>query len=282
RSSDLRPDKLDNNRALDNYRFYANLHTRLFPYIYTYAKASSETGLPIMRPLVLLHQNDPAVRGVNHTYYFGNELLVAPVIELSPLDPTDATKTRRDLAKAKRNIRLPEGGWYDYWTNELHGGGQVVEWTNPHLPEEPHSKLPVFVRQGAIVPMLLSDLDTLCDANYVDSTSVRALEKDPGLLFLIYPDRKSSFTIYDGTNVECEENGTSTAVTLSSFARPMGMNVFAATKPAAVKLNGVSLSGPLKFNQFEASASGWWYDAPFKVVRLKFLHAGGESNLVLS
>src|SRR5208283_5623912 len=34
------------NDALDNYRFYAALHTRLFPYLYTYAKQSEQTGLP--------------------------------------------------------------------------------------------------------------------------------------------------------------------------------------------------------------------------------------------
>ena len=47
------------NRALANYKFYATLHTRLYPYIYTYAKQSSETGLPIIRPLVLIHPDDP-------------------------------------------------------------------------------------------------------------------------------------------------------------------------------------------------------------------------------
>ena len=49
----------DNNRALANYQFYATLHSRLFPYLYTYAKQSSETGVPILRPLVLIHQDDP-------------------------------------------------------------------------------------------------------------------------------------------------------------------------------------------------------------------------------
>ena len=41
-------------QALANYQFYARLHTRLFPYIYTYATLASTTGLPIIRPLVLM------------------------------------------------------------------------------------------------------------------------------------------------------------------------------------------------------------------------------------
>ena len=67
------------NRALDNYAFYATLHTRLFPYIYTYAKQSNQTGLPIIRPLVLIHPDDPKTFGIQHAYYFGADLLVAPV-----------------------------------------------------------------------------------------------------------------------------------------------------------------------------------------------------------
>src|SRR5712664_3929699 len=34
--------------ALNNFRFFAQLHTRLFPYIYTYARQASTTGLPII------------------------------------------------------------------------------------------------------------------------------------------------------------------------------------------------------------------------------------------
>ena len=60
-------------QALDNYRFYARLHTQLFPYIYTYAKRASIDGLPIIRPLVLMAQDDPNTFGLRHVYHFGNE-----------------------------------------------------------------------------------------------------------------------------------------------------------------------------------------------------------------
>ncbi len=44
--------------ALANYVTYANLHSQLFPYIYTYAMEASIDGLPLIRPLVLLNQTD--------------------------------------------------------------------------------------------------------------------------------------------------------------------------------------------------------------------------------
>src|SRR5579862_5226952 len=65
--------------ALANYVTYANLHSQLFPYIYSYAQQANATGVPIIRPLVLLYQTDPNVYGVQHTYQFGNEFLVAPM-----------------------------------------------------------------------------------------------------------------------------------------------------------------------------------------------------------
>src|SRR5205809_416655 len=87
--------------ALDNFRVFSRLHTRLLPYLYTYAKEASTTGIPIIRPLVLLHQTDPKTFGIAHTYFFGNEFLVAPIT-------TNATT---------RQVYLPAGQWIEFWTN---------------------------------------------------------------------------------------------------------------------------------------------------------------------
>ena len=100
--------------ALENYRAFARLHISLFPYIYSYAKLAADTGVPIIRPLVLMNQRDPNTYGLGHTFLFGNELLVAPFIA--------ANATQRD-------VYLPPGGWYDYWTNRRFEGGRVVTWT---------------------------------------------------------------------------------------------------------------------------------------------------------
>ena len=143
------------NRALAHFAFYARLHTRLFPYLATYAKQSAETGLPIMRPLVLMHPDDPRTFPVRHTYYFGADLLVAPVIE------PNATE---------RRVYLPEGEWFDFWTNERQVGKRDVTWRNPGTPDPPASKIPVYVRSGAILPLLLGDdVETLCDPSYVNN-----------------------------------------------------------------------------------------------------------------
>jgi alpha-glucosidase (family GH31 glycosyl hydrolase) len=88
-------------------------------------------GLPIIRPLVLLHPDDPDTFDIADEYCFGNEFLVAPII-------TPNANTRE--------VYLPEGNWFDFWTNARHSGKQTITWTNNN-----QSQLPLFVREGAIV-----------------------------------------------------------------------------------------------------------------------------------
>jgi alpha-D-xyloside xylohydrolase len=255
----------DANRALDNYRFYATLHTRLFPYLYTYAKQSEETGLPIMRPLVLMHQDDPSALGVQHTYYFGGDLIVAPVIE------PNATQ---------RRIYLPEGNWFDFWTNEQHAGRQTITWKNPAQPDEPKSKIPVFVRSGAIVPFILGDdVQTLCDANYVNNAGV--MTWDGGLEVRIYPAGTSRFTVFDGTEVNSVEGAGPTSVTIASPSpRPVLLRILA-PRPAAVRRDGTALPEAASSAAFEAANVAWRFDTAPGFVLVKFSHPGGTIRITL-
>ncbi|MEY2537204.1 MAG: alpha-D-xyloside xylohydrolase [Verrucomicrobiota bacterium] len=244
--------------ALANYVSYAKLHSQLFPYIYTYAKEASVDGLPIIRPLVLLNQTDAALVGVQHTYYFGNELLVAP------MNAADSTS---------RNVQLPAGNWYDYWTNAKYVGGQNLAWSNGDT-----TKMPLFVRESAIVPMLLHVPQTLCDANYVNNSNIAAI--DNALQFLVYPGPSTaSFTIYDGTTAQCAVAGTVTTLTLSSITRPVVFKVFAVTSPAGVERNGLRLPHLATQNAFDAAAFGWFYDSGAKFLYAKFQHAGGGATV---
>ena len=104
--------------------------------------------MPIIRPLVLMNQRDPNTYGLGHTFLFGNELLVAPF--LAP----NATQ---------RDVYLPPGGWYDYWTNRRFEGGRVVTWSGTG------AQLPLFAREGAIIPLISPEVQTLVDARAPDS-----------------------------------------------------------------------------------------------------------------
>lgn len=243
-------------QALRNFQFFADLHTRLFPYIYTYAKIASTTGLPIIRPLVLLNQTDPNTFTLDHTYQFGNELLVAPVIT------PNATA---------RQLYLPAGNWIDFFTNERHPGGQNLNWTNTN-----EEQFPVFVRDGGIVPMLLNSPRTLNGANYVNNPAVKT--PDDGLLFLVYPAGSYRFTVHDGTEIECDALGGGTNITLSSIPRPVELKIRSG-EPAAVLRDGTALQKFATAGQFDASNSGWRADAAGGFVFVKFDHAGGKTTI---
>jgi alpha-D-xyloside xylohydrolase len=242
--------------ALQNYVFFARLHTRLFPYIYTYAKQASDSGLPIIRPLVLLNQNDANTVSLQHTYLFGNEFLVAPMVTPN----SDA-----------RQVYLPAGNWFDFWTNQRHAGGQNINWTNNQ-----QSQMPLFVREGAIVPMLLTEVQTLCDTNYVNNPNIKT--PDSGLQFWIYPGQKSQFTVYDGTDIQCEAAGGNVTVTLSSSARAVLLQVLA-IEPTSVTQNGALLPKLSTGAQIVAATTGWHADSQAGLVFIKFPHAGGVTKI---
>jgi alpha-D-xyloside xylohydrolase len=255
----------DHNRALENYRFYATLHTRLFPYLYTYAKQSRDTGLPILRPLVLLHPDDPATVTLQHTYYFGGELIVAPVF---------------DVNANKRQVYLPEGTWFDFWTNERHTGNQTIDWTNPAQPDVPKSKIPVFVRNGAIVPLILGDdVQTLCDANYVNNSAI--VTWADGLDVRIYPSGSSRFTIFDGTDIQFDSGARGKSVTVNSAtARPILLRILS-PKPAEIRRDGAAVTEFAAQAPFDAAPEGWQFDAARGVVLIKFNHPSGTTGLTL-
>ena len=246
-------------QALDNFRFYTRLHTQLFPYIYTYAKLAGTAGLPIIRPLVLMAQDDANTFALRHVYHFGNEILVAPILE-----PNAVT----------RQIYLPQGAWFDFWTNVRHAGGQTITWTD----QDP-TRIPVLIREGSIVPMLLNETDTLCDGNYINNPTIRTLSD--GLKFLIYPARSSAFTLFDGTEVRCVVQGPTLTITITVGAQPILLQVHTRL-PTSVTRDGSAIPHAANQAAFDAAPSAWQVDAATQSILVKSAHNGGSSAIQLS
>jgi alpha-D-xyloside xylohydrolase len=243
--------------ALQNYQFFARLHTRLFPYIYSYAKQASDTGLPIIRPLVLLNQADTNTFALLHTYLFGNEFLVAPMITPN--------------ANA-RQVYLPAGNWFDFWTNQQHAGGQNINWTNNQ-----QAQMPLFVREGAIIPMLSSEVDSLCDANYLNNAKIKT--PGSGIHFLVYPSGSSHFVVYDGTDIQCEAAAGKLTVTLSSVNRAVLLQVLT-KEPGSVTHDGTPIPKLATAAQLDVAATGWRVDSQTKFILIKFQHTGGITKII--
>jgi alpha-D-xyloside xylohydrolase len=116
--------------TLSIFRKYAQLRYRLLPYIYAAARRAPE-GAPLARPLVFDYPADPATWHVDDEYLLGPDLLVAPMFK----------------PRGSREIYLPDGGWFDFWTDHRFDGGRWISY------EAELDTLPLFVRAGAVVPM---------------------------------------------------------------------------------------------------------------------------------
>lgn len=113
-------------------REYLRLRYRLLPFLYNEFYKASQTGLPIMRPLLMEYPDDPQTHNLSDQFLVGEDLLVCPVYQ---------------PGATKRLVYLPEGGWVDFWTGaRITGPAHVVA-------DAPLERMPLYVRAGAILPI---------------------------------------------------------------------------------------------------------------------------------
>lgn len=112
-------------------RKFIALRYRLLPYFYDLFHQCEETGLPILRPLVLHYEQDPETWNLNGEFLVGDSMLVAPVLE---------------QGMTKKLVYLPEGTWYDFETKKPYQGKQY------YMVDAPLDTCPLFVKEGSIIP----------------------------------------------------------------------------------------------------------------------------------
>lgn len=121
-------------------RTYLKLKSELIPYTYSFAKQAVD-GMPLIRAMFLEYPNaytyGPATQ---YQYLYGTDFLVAPIYQ--------ETKADKDGNDIRNGIYLPEGTWIDYFSGEKYEGNCIV-----NNFATPIWKLPLFVRNGAIIPM---------------------------------------------------------------------------------------------------------------------------------
>jgi alpha-glucosidase len=122
--------------VVDIVRSQLELRYSLMPYWYTLAYQTSLTGEPVIRPLLWDEPGNRELWNIQDSFLVGGLLLIAPILE---------------EGSAKRDIRLPQGGWYELNGDTLIKGGRNIEM------EAPLDKLPVLVRAGSILPTVEND-----------------------------------------------------------------------------------------------------------------------------
>ncbi len=189
-------------------RMYLKLKAQLLPYIYTSAASAAnidtkntdttgknDAGLPMIRAMFLEYPNDgyAATKDMQYQYMFGKNILVAPVYtETAGID-----KLGNDV---RNGIYLPDENqvWIDYFTGKQYNGGQVL-----NNFDAPIWKLPVFVKNGAIIPM------------WEENNTPENIDKS-NRIAEFWPAGSTEYTLYedDGetvTNATEEINGYGTA-----------------------------------------------------------------------
>lgn len=159
-------------QTIDINRKFIELRYRLLPYFYDLFHVCEETGLPVIRPLVLHYENDPETWNLNGEFLVGENILAAPVLEQGAV---------------KKLVYLPAGTWYDFFTREAYEGGRY------HMVDAPLDTCPVFVKEGGIIPVY----------EVMQYTGERPYEK---LKLLVYPGEGSYIHYQDnGTDFAYRE-----------------------------------------------------------------------------
>ncbi|RMF28586.1 MAG: hypothetical protein D6759_15470, partial [Chloroflexi bacterium] len=193
------------------FRRYVRLRYRLLPYIYSCAARTAETGRPLMRPLLLDYPDDPTTHTLDLEYLFGDAFLVAPVF----------------APEADVPVYLPQGNWIDYWTKAVHPG---PGWITRHAPLD---LLPLFVREGAIIPMGP-------EMDYVDQKPLDPLTLD------LYPAGEGHFLLLDEAappvEIAYQMNHDALEVTVEGYTGQVEVLIHGLPEPWEVRVNGAPLA----------------------------------------
>ncbi len=200
-------------QEMDVIRKFSWLHTELVPYMYSYVVTGSRGGRVLQKPIEGKYQ-----------YMFGEDFVVAPIY-------------RDDL---KNKVLLPPGKWrYFFDDKKLLDGPLSLE------REFPLDEFPVFIREGAIVPM-----------NIERSYTGLGTEANKGALtWLIYPGVDNQFTVYHP-----DKSGSSTVsmvnfsdrieLSLKEMKKPSIFTIHLEQKPAKIYFRNIELKDSIDY-QFD-------------------------------
>ena len=159
--------QLHNQKVEPICRKYLELRYRMLPYLYSAVHECATTGMPVMRAMWLHYPNDPKAVARGDQYLWGRDVLVAPVVE---------------QGAATRQVYLPAGYWFDFWTGERVEGGREI---NRSVDLE---TIPLYIRAGSILPL--------------GPVKQYTGEKADGPLSLsIYPGCDASFLLYEDDGI---------------------------------------------------------------------------------
>ena len=244
---------------------------RFAPYLYSLEYEASQTGSPIMRPLVYEFQNDEKVFDENFEFMYGRDILVANVLE-------EGATTKK--------VYLPAGcKWYDMNNKfKCYEGGQTIE-----IPVTIES-IPMFLREGAIVPMADNQLMSMERDHMTDLHLIMAPGEDR--TYVLYDDdgvsndfkkgvyRKVNITMEGKQVVKVHFNSEGTYT--DHVENVMVEMIRKDKSPFWVALGDRKIEHFLNRRKFEAASEGWYYSQSKKAVFVKYANPKADTTLTVS
>jgi alpha-glucosidase len=112
-------------------RTFIELRYRLLPYLYSAFWEHHRYGFPILRPVVMQEQEVYSNHFRQDEFTYGDKILICPVLE---------------PGQKSRNVYLPTGNWYNFWSHEMVAGGKETEVLTPL------ETIPIFIKAGSVIP----------------------------------------------------------------------------------------------------------------------------------
>ena len=160
--------------AYKSFVYYDKLRYRLMPYLYSMAGWVHLKDYTMMRGLVMDFGSDRNVLNIKDQWMFGPALMACPV----------------GYYKARnRSVYFPkQSSWYDLYTGEYIEGGQSL------IVDAPYERIPVFVREGSIIPF---------------GPEIQYADEKPAdnIILYVYAGKNGQFQLYEdeGTNYNYEK-----------------------------------------------------------------------------
>lgn len=192
----------------------------LLPYIYDQALLSTIQRKPMMRPMVYSYPGEVECYEMFDQYMFGDDLLVAPIIE---------------EGATERSMYFPKGRWTNLWTDEV-TEGPTFKRVAAELMD-----IPVYVKEGAI--LLLNTDQTGKLGSWVGN---KMTLEQPHLK--IYPTHSTTKVITDHlkneTKVELASEKNKAIVQINSSYKDMKVTIYTNLLPEVDcwSINGVEYS----------------------------------------
>ena len=200
--------------AVDVLRFFTKLKCCLMPYIFGAACEAHETGVPIMRAMMLEFPGDPTCDYLDRQYMLGGSLLVAPIFSQDGIV----------------DYYLPPGRWTNFFTGRVIDGGRWLRETHDYM------SLPLMVRPNSVIPV--GSNDRRPDYDYADGITLRIFELEDGSTNRVtIPDMLGQIS----AEATVRRNGSTITVSLQAASGvPESWNVLFVGQTALSMINGGS------------------------------------------